>query len=74
MNEKTFGKLAKYSINNTLGILEASTFDLECNFASHTPLNFLNFSNLASSCAFSLVTTSVGRLSGLKIVVVWNGL
>ena len=41
MNTATFGKLAEYSINDTLGISEASTFNLRCNFVSHeTPLLF----------------------------------
>jgi hypothetical protein len=35
MNEATFSKLAEYSINDTLEISEASTFDLRCNFSSH---------------------------------------
>jgi hypothetical protein len=41
MYETTSGKLAEYSINDTLGFSEARMFDLSCMFASHaTPSLF----------------------------------
>jgi hypothetical protein len=70
VNEATFCKLAEYSIDGTLGISEACTFDLRCNFASHvTPLLFETL-DLACSLAFSLVAIYVRRLSDLIIRVV----
>jgi len=56
MNEATFGKLAEYGINDTLGISEASTFDLRCKFASHAAP--LLFQNLGFSLFVRLFTRS----------------
>jgi hypothetical protein len=70
MNEATFGKIAEYSINDTLGISEVSTFDLRCNLLFMRPLYFSKFSVLVCSCAFSLVAISVRRQNNLILGVV----
>jgi hypothetical protein len=75
MNEATFGKLDEYSIDDTLGISVASTFDLRCNFVLMRPLLFkiLGFSWFVSFSTHSQFCAQAGwpdpGSSGS-----WNGL